>query len=121
MGVDLDLSVTTEAGGLGPESFWCHGCTRDNDSILVSMGADERGSEMKRWAQRYLQATEMLPRVIVKQALMQACRLWTRVFPPGTLPNTLTPTNCRRLQECSQLAISALLLLGRPFCCLRSY
>ena len=111
MGVNLDL----DGSQLGPESFWTYGGARADASLAVATVAGARGNEAERWAQQYLQATEMLPRVVVKQALMQACRLWTRVFPTSSLPSNVTPTNSRRLQECSQLVLSSLLLLGWSF------
>ncbi|KAL5971919.1 Erythroid differentiation-related factor 1 [Taenia solium] len=91
----LDLGGSGDGGG----------GTKADAFAVVAVGAGEGAERWKRWC---AQATEMLPLVVVKQAVVQACRLWSRVFPPGGTPDTMTPAKCRRLHECSQLAVCAL-------------
>ncbi|KAL5109631.1 Erythroid differentiation-related factor 1 [Taenia crassiceps] len=81
--------------------------TKADSFAVVTVGGGEGADRWKRWC---AQASEMLPLVVVKQAVMQACRLWSRVFPSG-VPDTVTDAKCRRLHECSQLTVSAFLYI----------
>ncbi|KAH9282567.1 Erythroid differentiation-related factor 1 [Echinococcus granulosus] len=92
--VELGLDLGGSGGG-----------TKADAPALVAVAGGEGTERWKRWR---AQATEMLPFVVVKQAVVQACRLWSRVFPLGISPDTVTPAKCRRLHECSQLVVSAL-------------
>ncbi|VDK27816.1 unnamed protein product [Taenia asiatica] len=98
----LDLGGSGDGGG----------GTKADAFAVVAVGGGEGAERWKRWC---AQAAEVLPLVVVKQAVVQACRLWSRVFPPGGAPDTVTPAKCRRLHECSQLAVCALFHIGRSF------
>lgn len=108
MELGLDLGGSGDSGGGGGGGGG--GGTKAEALALVAVGDGEGAERWKGWCAR---ATEMLPLVVVKQAVVQACRLWSRVFAPGAPPDSVTSAKCRRLHECCQLAVSALLHIGR--------